>query len=256
MSKLNSKKLPPYDKILGVKISSTSMSEVLKFVEFTLKKKVQLFISTPNPEIVLQAQSDKKLAKAIEKSDIAIPDGVGLLWASKKLGFGYRLERIPGRILLEQLFHLANRKKYKIFLLGATKKTNESAILKLKRQYPSIVAKGNADLVVSKDGKASDQKIIKEIKMFKPHLLFVAFGAPKQEKWVSRNLEKLDTGVVMVVGGALDSYAGTIRPVPKLLSDKGLEWLWRLVIQPSRLPRVFNAVVNFPLLVLKTSLRG
>jgi len=250
MSKQRQSKFPKYDTLLSVKLSSTTETEVLKILESCLRKDVQLFISTPNPEIVLQAQSDKKLLSSLNKADIAIPDGIGLLWAAKRLNFPYKLNRIAGRKLVESIFLLSNRKKYKVFLLGASEKVNNKALKKLNKKFPKIKAKGTSDINVDIEGKSDDNEVVKQINDFKPHILLVALGAPKQEKWVAANLRKLNVGAVMVVGGSLDYFAGTVPMVPTFISSKGLEWLWRLITQPSRFPRIFNAVVRFPLFVI------
>lgn len=241
---------PKYDTFLNIKLSSTSISEVLKITESRLKNKEKLFISTPNPEIVLQAQKDKELLKAINKSDIAIPDGVGVLWGAKRHKFPLKITRIPGRVLVEELLLLANRKKYKVFILGADENTNQKAVNKLKKKYPKLKIEGTGKIKINNSGKGNDKEAIKMINEFKPHLLFVALGAPKQEKWIVNNMRKVNAGVFMTVGGSVDYLAGSKTLPPAFMSKLGVEWLWRLITQPTRAGRIFNATVRFPLLVL------
>lgn len=244
---------PKHDFLFGIKMSSTTVEEVLKIIQFNLKNKHKIFITTPNPEILLQAQKDEILKKSLNRSSIAVPDGIGLLWGAKRANFPLKLNRIPGRVLLNDLILLANRKKYKIFLLGADEKTNEKAVKKLQKQYPKLKIAGTGKIKINSHGKGKDEQAIKMINEFKPHMLFVALGAPKQEKWIVNNMSKVNAGLFMTVGGSIDTVAGTKALPPLFISKAGLEWLWRLVTQPSRVGRVFNAVVKFPLYVLKNS---
>lgn len=237
--------------ILGVEVSVTSRGEVLKFVADSLKNKSKFFITTPNPEIIVAAQKDDELMTALNSADVALPDGVGL-------GIN---PRITGREMFESLLSTANRLQLRVYLLGATPEVNRLAIAKIKILYPRIKAKGNGDIKVNSKGYSVSERdrgvyidIIRDINSFRPNILFVAFGAPKQEKWVYHNLKKLNIGGAMVVGGALDYFVGKAKLPPGFVSTMGLEWLWRGVREPRRIKRIFNAVVVFPLLVIKEKL--
>lgn len=247
-------------RILSVGISSTTKEQVLGFVIDSLKKRCKFFISTPNPEIVLLAQNDKTLLEALNSADLAIADGVGLVWAARALGLG-KIQRIPGRIMFEDLLVMANRKHLKVYLLGATKGANEKSILKIKKEYPRIKAKGRSDIFVNKEAYSDNENdikmhidILRDINAFKPDILFVALGAPKQEKWIYNNLKNLDIGGAMAVGGTLDTFSGQVKKPPLWASGLGLEWLWRVVHEPSRIRRILNAIIIFPLLVAKNKL--
>jgi len=239
--------------ILGVKVSSTSKDEVLDFVMFRLKKKLKFFITTPNPEIIVKAQTDYKLREALNYSDIALPDGVGLKVKP----------RITGREMFEELLILSNKLKLKVFLLGAEPKVNNSAVEKIVKDYPNVKIKGRGDIYVNNEGDFDIEMgtktyidIIRDINNFKPDLLFVALGAPKQEKWVYKNLKNLKIGGAMVIGGTLDYFTGKMPLPPKFISKSGLEWLWRLTFQPQRVGRIFKAVFIFPLYLTKEKLFG
>ena len=238
--------------ILGVKVHSTSIDEVLMLFKPGHDEK-GIFIATPNPEIILAAQKDKKLLKALNSADLCIADGVGL-----KL---YGLSVIKGRKLMIELFNLAQNYKKRVFLLGSTPKTISKSLKKFKEAYPNAIVAGfagplldNQALPVSESDRKLNLEALDKINKFKPDLLFVALGHPKQEKWVYKNLPKLDVGCVMVVGGALDYYAGVVPKAPSLFENLGLEWLWRVINDPSRLGRILNATVVFPLMVLKEKL--
>jgi N-acetylglucosaminyldiphosphoundecaprenol N-acetyl-beta-D-mannosaminyltransferase len=242
-------------KILGVKVSGTSKQEVLRFIVSSLARKSKFFVTTPNPEIVVAAQKDHELRAALNSADVAIPDGVGLRLAGIK-------EVITGRELFEALLSMANRKQLKVYLLGATPEVNKAAVNKIENLCPKIGIRGSGDIQVNEKGYFVDDKnrkryidIIKNINRLKPDILFVAFGAPKQEKWVYHNLEKLNVGGAVVVGGALDYLVGKTVLPPAWAAKAGLEWLWRGIFEPWRAKRIFNAVVVFPLLLIKERLK-
>jgi N-acetylglucosaminyldiphosphoundecaprenol N-acetyl-beta-D-mannosaminyltransferase len=237
---------------------------VLKFVCGRIKSKLKFFISTPNPEMLVAAKSDTSFRKILNSSDMALPDGVGLLWAtnhSRVHGSPHKLTRLPGREVMVELFKEADKSKWRVFLLGASEAVNKKALDKARKQFGGARFDGDASLVVDRNGdidakvSASLEKdIVDKINKYKPDLLFVAFGAPKQEKWVARNFQRLKVGGVMVVGGSLDYYVGARRPVPRLLSRLGLEWVWRMVHERGHYKRVWRAVVVFPWLVLRERL--
>lgn len=241
--------------ILGINIVSTTKPRLLLLLEGGLAQKSKIFITTPNPEIILEAQNNPTLKEAINNSDFAIPDGAGLRLADNNL------EIIKGRELMLDLLQIANKKALKVYFLGSTKEVITKTINKVGKDFPNLKAKGNSGPMLNKSANPVSERdisleldVIKEINLFKPDILFVAFGAPKQEIWVSKNLKDLNIKCAMAVGGALDYYSGSVLPVPGIFSKLNLEWLWRLIQDPKRLPRIFNATVIFPLkLILKGS---
>ncbi|OGM32088.1 hypothetical protein A2803_00790 [Candidatus Woesebacteria bacterium RIFCSPHIGHO2_01_FULL_44_21] len=249
-------KSPKELKILGVKVSGISHEEVLSFVANSLQKKSKFFISTPNPEIIVMAQKDRELLAALNSADVALPDGAGLKLAGIKA-------IITGRQMFESLLLMANNQRLKVFLLGSTPEVNKFAIAKVKRLYPNAKVDGSGDILINNEGYSESIRdkeihidIIRHIDDFRPDLLFVALGAPKQEKWVYHNLEELNVGGAMVVGGALDYFAEKAMLPPDWVSRAGLEWLWRAILEPQRIKRIFNAVVVFPLLVVRFKIRS
>jgi len=236
--------------ILDVQVHSTQAVEVLKFVGSALKSRHKFFIVTPNPEIIVEAQRNKLLLSALNSADVAVADGVGLKLAGN-------LKIIKGRQLMLDLFELANKQKLKIFLLGSDKKTIDKSLYLLSKYYQDVIARGipgpklnKQAQTISQDNKRLEQEALKAINLFRPDFLFVAFGAPKQELWVKKHFSELKVGGTMVVGGALDYFAGTAKVPPQFLAQIGLEWFWRLILQPKRIKRIFRAVVVFPFLLL------
>lgn len=278
--------------IFNLALSSTSRARVLGFVRDSISHNSKFLIVTPNPEILLQAQPDSKLASILRRADIALPDGVALALAQKffslpnpksrllrfpvlffeglLVGFGIFIDRgwaigslkvIKGREMFLDLAKLANKKHWKIFLLGGRKGEGQEAAEILKRGLKGIkIECANGPLLspigepVTLNDREDEKRIIEEINKFAPQILFVGLGAPRQEKWTAKWLPKLNVGGAMVVGGAFNYISGRASLPPKWMENYGLEWLWRLVTQPWRFVRIFNATVVFPLKVFQYKL--
>ncbi|OGZ36312.1 MAG: hypothetical protein A3J64_03120 [Candidatus Portnoybacteria bacterium RIFCSPHIGHO2_12_FULL_38_9] len=231
-------------KILGVKIDNLIMDEALKRVEQMMNDNKQHYIVTANPEFLVQAQKDKEFRGILNSADLAVADGIGLIFASWFLGRSLK-QRITGVDLMEKICQLASQKRWPIFLLGGKEGIAERAAENLKQKY-----RGLEQLQLSSSLKNCS------IGAAPKYLLFVALGAPKQEKWLVKNLKKMPSvKLAMGVGGAFDFLAGRVWRAPKILRAGGLEWFWRLALQPWRIGRIFRAVVIFPWLVILFKVR-
>jgi N-acetylglucosaminyldiphosphoundecaprenol N-acetyl-beta-D-mannosaminyltransferase len=292
MSKKSSKSFGKVGQIFNTGLNSTSLTKVLAFVRDSLTRGYEFWLSTPNPEIILAARRDKELQKALADADLSIPDGIGLAQAAKFLALpapANRIVRLPvllfqgaavglatfinrewlfsslriikGRKLFIELVKLASKKRWKIFLLGGGPGVARRAGLNFRKTFkrvriayfagPRLDRQGNP---VSEVEKEVERQAIAQINEFQPQLLFVAFGAPKQEKWVFKHLSQLNIGGAMVIGGAIDYLAGEADLPPKWAEEAGLEWLWRLVKQPWRVKRILTAFPVFPLKVFWSKL--
>lgn len=216
--------------ILGVDLSSTSMNEVLTKIE-----KEKLFIVTVNSEFIMLAQDDPEFKNILNNADLAIPDGVGLRFARPGL------EIIPGRKLVEEIIKL---KKYKIFYLGGQNGVAEAMFKKFGGEFDD----GESNI----RNPTRNQEIIKKINNYKPDILLVAYGAPYQEKWIWNNKNVLKTRVCIGVGGSFDYLTGRSAMPPKIIEQMGLEWLWRLILQPWRWKRQLN-LIRFIIAIFKPS---
>lgn len=236
----------------GVAVNSTSSNLVLTFVTEKLAKKEKFWIATPNPEMIIHAQEHPEFKKTLNQADWAIPDGSGVVWASKILGGPIR-ERVTGVDLMEKLCRRSAEEGWTVFLLGGKGKVAEKALEVLEGRYVGL--KGMAEegpLIETEDRR--DEETIEKINKFKPDLLFVGFGMGKQEEWVVKNLDKLQIGGAMVVGGAMDFISGKVRRSPVWLQKIGLEWFWRLCQQPWRIKRQ-TALIRFVFLVAREKLK-
>jgi len=316
--------------ILGVKIDNFSKFEALGVVERFLSDGGQHYIVTPNPEMVVLAQKDTEFKKILNEADLAIPDGSGLIFASRilareeskvlnkleqekcyssselpRLAGASRealKERIHGVDFMVDLLILAETIDKSVYFLGGAPQVAKKLALQINPptfpqsiqsgrndgvcvscpsspwRYHGVFGKGggvkekfpNLKIVGADDGGKinangagdRDEETIKLINEANPDILFVAFGhgsnadwisgQGKQEKWIKMNLKKMPSvKIAMGVGGAFDFLSGKVIRAPKILRELNLEWLWRLVSEPRRFKRIFNAVIVFPYLVLQ-----
>ena len=217
--------------ILGVKVDRVTLPQALKIVDLWLiSDRSKHYITTPNPEMIVAAQKDPDFKRILNAADLAIPDGAGLRLADPKL------RRLSGADLMMALI----KKGYKTLLCGSKPGVAQTAAKKLADPERSRRVVGITDPNLSKINK------------IKPDLLFVALGHGKQEKWIDKNLPKLKVKVAMGVGGSLDYIAKPWLRAPLLIQTLGLEWLWRLILQPWRIKRQLS-LLEFVYLVLVKS---
>lgn len=266
--------------ILNIRFDKVTLEEATKKALELAKKQNQSYIATPNPEFLLEAYKNPEFAKVLNNSALNIPDGTGILWATKYLDLTkknssktvkilkwiYSLllvpfcpkyvrkilkERVTGVDLMENICKHSNGNDLKIYLLGAKEGTAEKTKEILEKKYPGIKITGT----FSGTPKAEDEKeIIEKIEKSGAQILFVAYGAPNQELWISRNLHKMPRVKLAIgVGGSFNFIARIRKRAPKIMQYLGLEWLYRLLQEPSRSKRIYNATIKFSLTVLKKS---
>ena len=235
-------------KILGVKINNYSFEQTVKIIEEFIVAKKPHYLVTLNPEMVVSAQNDKKFKKIINDADIVVPDGVGIIWAAKVRNMQVK-ERITGVDLVWELAEIANRKKYKFYLLGAEDNVAKQTTDILKNKFPNVKIVGAETGGKIKSEISSPRSLIERIKKSKPDILLVAFGHQKQEKWISKYKDELNIPLSIGVGGAFDYISGRISRAPKWMRKLGFEWLYRLVGEPWRIKRQLN-LLKFIYLVL------
>jgi len=232
--------------VLGVRVDRIPMKRVLKTVEDWMENnRVKRYIVTPNPEMVIEAQKDKEFKRVLNQADLRIPDGMGLKLADK------RIKRLAGADVMMKLIKLADKKGWKVMLLGGKPGIAERAGSKLQERFKNLqLAVLAGPQKIKKVSVEENRNLIKSINEFKPDLLLVGFGHGKQEKWIAGNLNKLKIKVAMGVGGAIDYLVKPWLRAPKAVQIIGLEWWWRLMLQPWRLKRQLK-LIKFMRLVLE-----
>jgi N-acetylglucosaminyldiphosphoundecaprenol N-acetyl-beta-D-mannosaminyltransferase len=238
--------LPPTAAILGVKVHALTNRQTLELIEAFIASGRPHQLTTVNPEFVVAAQQDEAFRHIINNAALALPDGIGLLKAARFLGTTPLPERVAGSDLLIKLAELSHLKGYRLYFLGAQPGVAEKAIEKLRALYPNLQVAG---CYAGSPTLEENEAIVQRILPTQPDILLVAYGAPKQDKWIARNLERLQIPVCIGVGGSFDFIAGTAKRAPVRLQHLGLEWLHRMLTQPWRWRRIWNAVPRFCWLV-------
>jgi N-acetylglucosaminyldiphosphoundecaprenol N-acetyl-beta-D-mannosaminyltransferase len=268
--------------IAGIDFDPIRYEDVLTAVEvFVKQERKKHMIVTPNPEMIVYCQKHPNFKRVLNAAALAVPDGIGILWASYYLSLPkaksrmaevfrvvvtllkvlfkaksiYKVlpSRVTGADLLFKIVADSQKKGWKIYLLGARPGVASVAIENLLKKYPQAIFAGS---FAGTPAETHEDELAGRINLAQPDILFVAYGSPAQEEWIYRNLSKLETVKVAIgVGGAIDFAAGKAKRAPKLLRSLGLEWLWRLLRQPARIRRIWNATFVFVRLIfrLKTS---
>lgn len=254
--------------VANLKISAITKLEFLADVKSLLSSGQQTFITTPNSEFLFAALRNKSLETLFNSSDIALADGISIMWAERFLASPFKFknywlkvveawlgvvitgarilltprylyknipEKITGADVFFDLIKLAAEENKSVFFVNHRSDSAQTSAKILNQKYPNLkivgVSRKNWD----------DLTLLEDIKNTKPDMLFVSYGQPAQEKWISKHLKTLPVSIAMGVGGTFDYAAGFKTPPPSWIRSIGLEWLFRLFTQPKRLPRIYNA---------------
>jgi N-acetylglucosaminyldiphosphoundecaprenol N-acetyl-beta-D-mannosaminyltransferase len=219
------------ENFLGVNVSNLSYSEILSSLKKRMDQNLKSTIIAVNPEKIITANKDPQLMELINNSTYQIPDGVGVLLASKLVN-GKVNSRVTGVDMMDHLLCFSAENGYRVFLYGAKEEVVSEAKRKIEEKYPSITIAGYANGYV-KDNDA----LVKRINEVQADVLFVAMGSPKQELWIREHMNQLNAKVYQGVGGSFDVFSGYVKRAPAVFRKFGLEWLYRLLSQPSRFKR-------------------
>lgn len=227
--------------IMGVRINNISMNEVLKTAEEKIKNNEQYIIYTPNTEFVMMCNKDEEFLDLMNKSDINIPDGVGLIYAAKIKKHPLK-EKVAGYDLSVNLLKMANDKCLKLYVVGGKPGVADAAMKNVHKDYPGINIVGSQHgyfkgTHLGKFGHEEELAVIEDINKNQPHILFVGFGAKKQEQWIEYNKDLLNANIIIGNGGTLDGLAGLVKRAPDIFIKLGLEWFYRLIKDPKRITR-------------------
>jgi N-acetylglucosaminyldiphosphoundecaprenol N-acetyl-beta-D-mannosaminyltransferase len=227
------------------------MEQAVKIGDDMLNSGKNSVVFTPNPEIIWSAGRNERLKSALDSADLLLPDGIGVVIASKILGNPLP-ERVAGYDFLHKILELCADEGKKVYLLGSAEGVAEKAAENLKKQYQNLQIAGTHHGYFTQE---DEPRIIKEIRDSGASLLVVCLGAPKQEIWIAENRDKTAVSMAIGVGGALDVIAGNVRRAPIAWQKSGFEWLYRAICQPSRIPRLV-AIPKFMLAVTWSRIRN
>ncbi len=240
--------------VLGVSISEGGREEALIKIKLFLQESKLHRIFTPNPEMLVAAMHNPYFKEVLNTADLSICDGFGISLVTKG-----KLHKISGVDLMVDILKIAEDERKSVFFVGSgTAKTLTGLFHYVQKNYPNLVIAGmhtgphfhisSSDIIFVDDKqKKVNYHVLKDIQSSQPDIIFVAFGHEKQEMWIDQYAEYMPSArIVMGVGGAFDYLSGSVSRAPKIVRKIGLEWLYRLVVQPKRIARIITAVVIFP----------
>lgn len=229
--------------VLGVLFDDFTMDEALNRIEELMSDGTGHYVVTPNPEFIQTAKKDEEFHRLLNEADLSVADGIGVIYAAKILGRPLK-GKVAGIELAAALCERMAAKGQKLFLLGAKPGVAEQAGEKLRSRYPGLTVCGVHDGYFQ-----DDTPVVEQIKRSEADVVFVCLGAPKQEKWMARNGEACGAKLLLGLGGSLDVFAGQVKRAPEGWQKLGLEWLYRLIKQPSR----FGRMARLPLVLVEAA---
>ena len=222
--------------VLGIPFDRITMDQTVEQILQFMKGDRCRTVYTPNPEFVMAAKSDQAFTEVLQCGDLVIPDGIGIVIASK-IQKQPLPERVAGYDTVQNVLEKLKDTSYTVYFLGAAPGVAEEAATKMKEKYPGLQVVGTYHGYFTEE---EEPAILQEIHQLKPDLLLVGLGFPRQEKWIAAHQSTLPVKVCMGIGGSIDGMAGKVKRAPVFFQKIGLEWLYRLVRQPSRWKRMLQ----------------
>ncbi len=223
--------------VKGVGFDPVTLGEAADRCRALLETDAGHYVVTPNPEIVWLARKMPELKAALNGADLVIPDGIGIIYAARLLGTPLK-ERVPGIELTEELLAYAASADLPVFLLGAKPGVSERAGEKLCGKYPGLRVVGCGDGYFKED-----EPVLARLRGSGARLILVCLGFPRQELWMAAHRDEVGPALMLGVGGSMDVFAGDVKRAPEAWCRAGLEWLYRLISQPSRIKRMIKLPV-------------
>jgi N-acetylglucosaminyldiphosphoundecaprenol N-acetyl-beta-D-mannosaminyltransferase len=233
-------------RVLGVRVDCIDMDAALERIEAMVDAGGHHLVATVNPEFVMRAHEDREFARVLESADLCLADGTGVVWAARRQGCAIR-HPVAGTDLVGPLASLCVRRRYRLFLLGAAPGVASDLAAQLRKDHPGL----DVDAHPGSPDPADDALTLGRVHARRPHVILVAYGAPKQEMWIDRVSDRLGVAVAIGVGGAFDYLTGRVPRAPMWMRRAGMEWLFRLGLQPWRIRRMAVLPV-YALRVLRT----
>lgn len=220
--------------MMGVPIAPVTQQQLTNIIMEFMEGHQCRSIMTPNPEMVMAAQKHDGLMKALQSADLVLPDGIGLIMASKLKNMGLK-ERVTGIDTMDQILAYCYKRNKRVFLLGGKPGVADMAAKNIEKKYPGIQIVGTQHGYFNTD---DSNEVLKEINESQPDVLFAGLGFPRQEVWIQNWREEMNCCIAMGIGGSLDVYAGVAKRAPLTFQKLGLEWFYRLIKEPWRIKRM------------------
>lgn len=236
----------PTERVLGVPVSLLDMKGTLQVAEEVISSGEPSYFVTADASGFAMCETDEELRAIYQGSTLATPDSQGVVWALRRKG-KKQAHRVSGVDLVDELCALSANRGYRIFILGSAPGIAETAAERLRLKHPGC------NIVGTRHGyfpAEDDTLVAAEVAPFVPDILFVAMGIPRQEKFIVKTMGTIRAKLAVGVGGSFDVYSGRAKRAPKLVQALKLEWLWRLLLNPSKIGKV-KLLPKFVRLVLK-----
>ena len=226
--------------IFNIPFINMKKEDILKILEQRVVENKKTYVVTANAEIAMYAKENVSYFNIITKADYIVPDGIGVVKGAQILKKEIK-ERVPGIELMVDLLKIADKFNQKVYFYGAKNEVIEKMIKRIKSDYPNINIVGYSNGYIND----ADNKITDEIINLEPDYIFVAKGAPLQDEWINKVIQKTDKGLFMGVGGSFDVLAGVVKRAPEIWQKLNLEWLYRIICEPTRLKRFIQNNIVF-----------
>lgn len=246
MSSATQSRAYPTVSLYGVPFSKMNMKETVDYLTRSIEERQSRRVVTGNPIMLMAGLENESFHRTLATADLVVPDGAGVVWAAGKVGEPVQ-ERVTGFDLMHELLREGNVRGWKVYLLGTTREIISAAHDNLKRQFPGVRFVGYRDGYFT---DKEDDSVVSAIREAGPDLLFVARSLMTQEPWLARYQHLLQVPVMMGVGGSFDVVAGKLKRAPLLFRKMRLEWLYRLLQEPSRYKRML-VLPRFALKVMR-----
>jgi N-acetylglucosaminyldiphosphoundecaprenol N-acetyl-beta-D-mannosaminyltransferase len=237
---------PASVELFGCRVDRVTMAETIERCRAFLLEDGPHYVVTADTSGIVIAQDDPEYRRILNAADLVTPDSIGVVWASQRFGAPVP-ERVPGVDTMEALCALAARDGRRVYLFGAAPGVAEMAARNLSVKYPGLLVVGTRNGFFTPD---EEPTIIADIRAARPDMLFVAFGIPRQEKWIAKNLAATGAKLGMGVGGSFDAFAGIVKRAPAPIRRIHMEWLWRTLSNPKKI-RKAATLPRFALMVLR-----
>ena len=237
--------------VLGVPIDNVTMDDVIGKIQEWIVEGGFHQIATANTDFLINSIVDDELEEVLSRCDMVLADGMPLVWTSILKGKRLK-ERVTGSDMVPRLADLSARHGYRIFLLGSTQSSLDGATAWMEKNYPGVHVAGTHSPAFASLDAMDHEDTLQRIEAANPDILLVAFGNPKQEKWLSMHRSRLHVPVCIGVGASFDFLAGSVKRAPSWMQHTGLEWLYRVAQEPSRLARrymknAFGLALHLPM---------
>jgi N-acetylglucosaminyldiphosphoundecaprenol N-acetyl-beta-D-mannosaminyltransferase len=251
MRRAEGEEIPGDVEAFGVRISPVSMNEAMDKIDSFIQTRAPHHVVTSDANAILRAQEDSEYADIIRRAALITPDGYGVMWGARLLNLPI-YERVTGVDMVTGICERAAQKGYSIYILGSSPGVASTAAQKLAQRYSGLRIAGTQHGYFKPE---DEDAIVRQIHDAKPDVLFVAFGIPKQEKFIAKHFHALNVPVSLGVGGSFDVYSEKLKRAPIYIQRAGLEWLYRVWQEPWRWKRM-SYVPRFMMLALREWLLG